>query len=153
MLSMLLLWSCGESGAGDDGALTDYCETCNLDEQVPMIAAEEAIDCGEVGVGEDPATVVACVEQALADGTAFTARQQLQGIDSAAITAYVVDSAGVVQRLGYDSNVCGGAECNEDCGPRVSIAECGNARVGMMPADAIIDCDLGSFSSLCEPPV
>ena len=139
----------GEGSDGDDP--TAYCDLCNLDEQIPLLTAEGTTDCGMVGVGEDPMAVVSCIEQALADGTPFTARQQLQGIDSTVSIGYVGDEDGVVQRLSHDSNICGGAGCDEHCGPRVSAAECGNPRAGAMPMDSILDCDLGEFTALCGP--
>ena len=150
MAVVVLALGCDEADEGEDP--TAYCDSCNLDVQVPLVAAEGATDCGTVGIGEDPASVSACVEQALAAGTPFVARQTLQGIDSSVEVAWVVDASGVVQQLGHDSNVCGQAECNEDCGPRVSQAECANARVGATPMDALLDCDLGAFAAVCEPP-
>jgi hypothetical protein len=143
----------GCDSKGDDGDdPTAYCDDCNLDVQVPLVAAEGATDCGAVDIGGDPTSVSSCVEQALADGRPFVARQVLMGIDSGVQQAWVVDADGVVRLLSYDSNICGAAECDEHCGPRVSQAECANARVGAMPMDALLDCDLGTYASVCEPP-
>lgn len=151
VLSVLAL-GCTDDGGADGG--TSYCETCNLDEQIPIVAASDATDCGEAPLNGDASAAIACVEQALADGTPFFVQQELQGIDSAVVLAWVVDDDGVVQRLSYDSNICGGAGgCNDDCGPRVSMAQCGNARIGADPEQSIVDCDVGSFSALCEPPI
>lgn len=151
--SLAIPWGCDDGkGDGDDGDGA-YCETCTLDEQMPRLAAEGANDCGSVGIGEDPSAVVSCIEQALADGTPFTARQQLQGIDSFVEVGYVVDQDGAVQRLSYDSNICGAiGGCEDGCGPRVSVAECVDPRIGAMPMDAIVDCDVGALSTICEPP-
>jgi len=153
LASLVLLLACNKGagdGGGDNGG--DYCETCNMDDQLARIAVEGAMDCGEVGVDEDPTDVAACIEDRLVDGQPFVARQELQGIDSSVIIGFAVDASGVVQRLSYDSNICGGAACEGGCGPRVSAAVCGNPRRGMMPEDAIVDCEIGEFSTLCEPP-
>lgn len=152
MVVAVLALGCDDEG--EDGGVdpTAYCEECNLDVQVPLVAAEGATDCGMVGIGGDTTSVSDCVEQALADGTPFIARQTLMGIDSGVRQAWVVDADGAVQQLSYDSNVCGAAECNAQCGPRVSRAECANARLGAMPMEALVDCDLGAYVALCEPP-
>lgn len=152
VLSLVVLSGCNDDKGAEDGGYEAYCESCNLDDQLPLLTADGATDCGSVGVGEDPASVASCIEQALADGTPFTARQQLMGIDSSVEIGYVMDDAGVVQQVSYDSNICGGATCEGGCGPRVSMAECGNPRVGAMPEQAIVDCDLGAYVTVCEPP-
>lgn len=150
VVALLLSFSCDSEQPVDEYA--EYCETCNLDDQIPEVAVEAATDCGQAQLDEDATPVLDCVEQALADGAPFIARQQLQGIDSAVIYAWVTNAEGTVVRLSYDSNICGGAMCADGCGPRVSMAACGNPRTGAMPQQSIIDCDLGPFSALCEPP-
>ncbi len=152
LLAMLLWVPACDPQDGDDGPVS-YCETCNLDGQMPGLTAMGATDCGSVGIGEDTTAATRCIEQALMEGTPFSARQQLQGIDSSVEVGFLVDDDGVVQQLIYDSNVCGGSMCDDDCGPRVSMVECGNARVGAMPEQAIVDCDLGAYVALCEPPI
>ncbi|MCH9685561.1 MAG: hypothetical protein K0V04_29290 [Deltaproteobacteria bacterium] len=151
VFALLPSWSCADE-SDDPPSQTEHCETCNLDEQVSQLAAAGATDCGELEVGGDSTDVLACVTSALDVGNPFIARQQLQGIDSSVIYAYLVDDDGDVVLLSYDSNICGGGQCTAECGPRVSRSVCGNARAGAMPDQAIIDCDLGQFSALCEPP-
>lgn len=144
--TMLSLGACD----GEDG--DDYCEVCNLDVQVPLLAAEDAMDCGEVEPGGDASAVATCIEEALEAGSAFVARQRLQGIDSTIINAYLTDADGNVQRLSYDSNICGGGDCGGTCGPRISVAQCDSPRASMNPEDAIVGCDFSSGETLCEPP-
>lgn len=130
-----------------------YCETCNLDEQIAQRVSSTEMSCGEVGIDEGPESAVACIEQALADGTHFSVRQELQGIDSSVSLAWMHDEGGVLQRLSYDSNICGGGDgCTRQCGPRVSMSECVNPRVGALPEQSLIDCDDAPFTTLCEPP-
>ena len=151
-LSCSLVLACSEEEEGD-GA-TDHCETCNLDEQIPMVAVAGATDCGSVGITENASAAIACIEQALADGTPFMVRRQVQGTDSTVIYAWVTDESGEVRYLAYDSNICGGAGgCNEQCGPRVSSSACGSPRVGADPSVQLVDCDDVALTSLCEPPL
>lgn len=154
-LPLLLLLGCpggGDGGSAGDGSGNAYCDTCDLDHWMPALAANGAIDCGFVRVGESPEPVTACVNEALAEGTPFMARQQLQGIDSIVELGYVVDHEGVLQQLGYDSNVCGAPTCEDGCGPVVSAMECRNPRPAAMPERGLVQCDPGEGASLCEPP-
>jgi hypothetical protein len=148
---MLLLGCPGDEGGGDDGTVAMYCETCNLDHWLPALAVEGAIDCGFLQLGGDPTAITACVEDALASGAPFTARQQLQGIDSRVELGFLVDHDGVVQLLLFDSNICGSATCDEGCGPIVRVSECRNPTVGAMPEQSLVDCENGESAALCEP--
>jgi hypothetical protein len=155
VLPLLLLLGCPEDGADDgaaDGGVMQYCETCDLDHWVPALAAEGAVDCGTLELGEDATGIAACVEDALDSGTPFTARQWLQGIDSLVAVGWLVDHDGVVQQLTWDSNICGSPLCEEGCGPTVSTMECVSPRVGAVPEQALVDCDAGAWATLCEPP-
>lgn len=150
-LPLVLLLGCPDD-EGDDGGPAEYCDSCNLDTYVPVLVAEVAIDCGFVRLQEDASAAVACIDAALASDAPFTVRQELQGIDSRVELAFVVDRYGVVQRLFYDSNVCGAVTCEQGCGPTVAITACSRPRVGAMPELALVDCDPGETATLCEPP-
>ena len=150
-LPLLLLLGCpGDEGGADDG-VTMYCETCNLDHWLPALAVDGSIDCGFLQLGGDATEIAACVEDALASGAPFEARQQLQGIDSRVELGFVVDHEGVVQRLLFDSNICGSVTCEEGCGPTVRATECRNPTVGAAPEQSLVDCDDGESAALCEP--
>lgn len=150
-IPLLLLLGC-PGDDGEDGGSAEYCDSCNLDTYVAALAAAVAIDCGSVRLHEDAAAEAACVDIALASDAPFIARQQLQGIDSRVELAFVVDRYGVVQRLFYDSNVCGAAACEQGCGPSVTVAACSRPRLGARPEQALVDCDPGEAATLCEPP-
>lgn len=152
-LPLLLLLGCPEDeGGGDDGEVSTYCETCNLDHWLPALATEGAIDCGFVRLGEGATEAAACVDDALASGDPFTVRQELQGIDSQVELGFVVDQDGVVQQLTYDSNICGSSTCTEGCGPIVRVMECVGPRIGAMPEQSLVDCGTGESATLCEAP-
>jgi hypothetical protein len=151
-LPLVLLLGCPGDDGGDEGGSQGYCESCNLDALIPLLAADDARDCGRVGVDEDPTPVVECIEEALEYGTPFTARQSLQGIDSFVELGFLVDDDGAVQQLFYDSNICGVLTCAEGCGPFVRQTECRNPRIGAVPAESLIDCDYGESFTVCEPP-
>jgi len=151
---LTVVLGCDDDGPAEDDSGQSYCDSCTLDVQIPLVAREGATDCGRVALDDDPSAVVACIEQALAAGTPFIARQQLQGIDSSVERAYVTNDDGVVEQLAYDSNICGGAGgCMDGCGPRVSSTACTEPSAGAMPMQAIVDCaSMGSIETLCEPP-
>lgn len=142
----------GDDGGVADGGATEQCRTCNLDHWMPALAADGAVDCGHLQLGEDATGIAACVEEALASGTPFTVRQALQGIDSFVEVAWVVDRDGVVQQLFWDSNICGSPVCEGGCGPTVSAMECIDPQPGAMPEEALVDCEAGEAAALCEPP-
>ena len=155
-LLLLLGWGCpgdDEDEGGGDGDVAMYCETCDLDHWAPALAMGGAKDCGFVRLGEDASEAAACVDRALALGEPFMVRQALQGIDSQVELAFVVDHDDVVQRLTYDSNVCGTSGCDERCGPTVWVQECVRPRAGAMPEQALVDCDDGESVALCEPSI
>jgi hypothetical protein len=146
VLPLVLLVGC--PGDGDGGGAM-YCQTCNLDHWLPALAVEGAVDCGLLRLNADPTAATACVEDVLASGAPFKVRQQLQGIDSRVELGFVVDHDGVVQRLFYDSNICGSATCEGGCGPSVTTTECRDPRVGAMPEQSLVDCDAGESVTLC----
>lgn len=150
----LVLFGCpedGDDGGAADGGAMEQCRTCNLDHWMPALVTDGAVDCGELELGADPTGIAACVEDALASGAPFTVRQQLQGIDSFVEVGWLVDRDGVVQQLFWDSNICGSPQCDDGCGPTVSVMECVDPRAGAMPEQALVDCEAGESAVLCEP--
>jgi hypothetical protein len=141
----------GDGVAGDDGATKPHCARCDLDHWMPALAAEGAVDCGRVRLGQSPIVAADCVEAALASKSAFVVRQELQGIDSQVEIGFLVDQDGVVQQLTHDSNLCGAPTCTDHCGPVVWVQECVSPRRGAAPMHAVVDCDPGETAVLCEP--
>jgi len=152
VLPLVSLLGCpGDEGEGDGGTVAMYCETCDLEHWLPAIAVDGAKDCGLLRLHGDATAMKVCVDDALASGAPFKVRQELQGIDSRVELGFLVDHDGVVQELLYDSNICGSATCEEDCGPTVSVTECRDPRLGATPEQALVDCDAGESAVLCGP--
>jgi hypothetical protein len=124
----------GAHDAGD-GASPVWCETCSLFLQMQRLASPGSESCGtrapSSGGIEDAGLdgVLTCVQAALQAGTPFTAVVEQQGFDSQVSSGWVLTAQGTLYRLSYDSNVCGGGGCDDQCGPRVSSSQCAGAEV------------------------
>lgn len=87
--------------------------------------SSEAIDCGNVGVGEDQIITNSCVAESYINGLEFYATYQLQGFDSVVGRGISGDGKGAVYIWGYDSDPSGGG----GAASRVSQTECVEPRL------------------------
>ena len=92
-----------------DSSDSDVQNGCEIEASARHLAGQGAVDCGSVGIDEDPTAVDACVIDAFQKGTAFYAIYTLQGIDSQVMMAFVGDGSSV-WTLSYDSDPSGGSD-------------------------------------------
>lgn len=74
---------------------------------VRSLAADDAVDCGHIGPGDDSIPVNQCVIDAYWSETPFVAIYDLQRIDSFVSEAIVVDNNGVMFYLTFGSDPAG----------------------------------------------
>ena len=73
-----------------------------------MLVGPDALDCGFVLVGTDPANAWSCAESAVENATPHWFAIQFEGVDSDVWQASMLTSAGQRFILKYDSNYMGG---------------------------------------------
>jgi hypothetical protein len=93
---------------------------CDLDALLRRRAGAGAVDCGRAAIGGPTADVDQCVVDQSAQGHAFYARYDVQGIDSRASLGALRDGAGQVSVLLWDSDPSGGG----NSGARVTETAC-----------------------------
>jgi hypothetical protein len=113
---LALVLACGLAA----GACGSSASPCDLDALLRRRAGAGAVDCGHVAVGAPTAATDQCVGAQLAQGHAFYARYDVQGIDSRAMLGALRDGAGKVSVLHWDSDPSGGAQS----GARVTEIGC-----------------------------
>ena len=82
---------------------------CDIDASARHLAGDGALDCGSVGIDEDPTKVDACVITSFEKHAPFYAVYAQQGIDSQVAMAFVSDGSSV-WTLSYDSDPSGGSD-------------------------------------------
>lgn len=99
----------------------------------------------------DPTALNECL--AAAAGTNAFGEYELQGIDSRVAQRWLVNETGEVTRLTFDSNICGGGgDCDDECGPRISMTECGPAIPTADGSSEPFECPSTDSAVLCGPP-
>ncbi|WP_157069968.1 hypothetical protein [Sandaracinus amylolyticus] len=81
---------------------------CDATDIARDLAGDGATDCGFVRLGDDPAPVLACAEQAIAEERAFSAGFARFGIDSEVRTYVTRREDGSARALSYDGDPSGG---------------------------------------------
>lgn len=84
---------------------------CDLDDDLRLFAGDGAIDCGKSTGPTNREDVDKCVTDAFADGKAFIARYQHQGVESQLVVALASNTEGTVKMFRWDSSPCGGGSC------------------------------------------
>jgi hypothetical protein len=113
-----------------------------LRNRLKKLAGDAAIDCGSVGLMQEPGTASACVLRTHADGKPFYVSYAWQGIDSHGAIGFAADASGNVFELDYDSEgwTSEGLPKNlqlsdlnhittERCSKPVNLRKAGNGRV------------------------
>ncbi|MEM6995187.1 MAG: hypothetical protein AAF721_32040 [Myxococcota bacterium] len=122
---------------------------CTLEDQLRVLAAPDAVDCGHATVDRGVAAVRACVRRSLARGTPFVAAFDMTGIDSLVGVGAVSDARGAVHSVHFDSNICG-VGSGEECGPRVTAVVCHGARLASRKR-GLLRCEQRHTAPMCEP--
>jgi hypothetical protein len=92
-----------------------------------MLTGPDALECGFVPIGADPAPAWSCAEAASSNRTPHWFAMQLQGVDSDVWQASLLTPAGQQFILNYDSNYMGGPGLmprfsRDTCNGRVVLA-------------------------------
>ena len=129
----LLIWSFDSSitGQGDSGPVRIESEQClqptllnsteqtingkfgcyipvdQFEQQLMEAAGDQAVRCTTVEIDQSPQLTDVCVENAIAEGKAFTAIYMLRGIDSEVAEGVSGDSSRNVTYWSYDSSITG----------------------------------------------
>jgi hypothetical protein len=74
-----------------------------LSNRLKQIAGDGAIDCGSVGLGQEPDAASGCALKTHADGKPFYVSYTWQGIDSHGAIGFAADADGNIFELDYDS--------------------------------------------------
>jgi hypothetical protein len=74
-----------------------------LRNRLKQFAGDGAIDCGSVGLWQEPDTASGCALKTHADRRRFYVSYRVQGIDSQEAIGFAADAAGNVYALEYDS--------------------------------------------------
>jgi len=109
MAMVVLSCACGSSAPA-----------CDLDALLGSRAGAGAVDCGRAAIGAPTAAIDQCIADQTAQGHAFYARYDVQGIDSRASLGALADGAGHVSVLLWDSDPSGGG----NSGARVTETAC-----------------------------
>ncbi len=129
---------CGSSAGG-----------CDLDALLRQRAGAGAVNCGRVAVGAPTAAVDQCIADQLAQGHAFYARYDVQGIDSRASLGASRDAGGHASVLMSDSDTSGGG----NSGARITETNCSGdppiqTRLDQPGAVTPVFCNVGDQGSL-----
>jgi len=92
-----------------DSSDSDVQNGCEIEASARHLAGQDALDCGSVGIDEDPTAVDACVISSFEKHAPFYAIYTQQGIDSQVMVAFVSDGSSV-WTLNYDSDPSGGSD-------------------------------------------
>ena len=84
------------------GPLTDF-----MERHSQKLAGPRGINCGRVGISENPAAATKCALRSQASKRPFRVRYDIQGIDSSVAVAMVRTPSGIVSTLMYDSDPAG----------------------------------------------
>ncbi len=76
--------------------------------ELVMLTGHNALECGLVPVGADPAKAWSCAETAVRNGTPHWFAMEFQGVDSDVWQASLLTPDGQQYILNYDSNYMGG---------------------------------------------
>ena len=88
---------------------------------------EKDINWGKVDIGDSPFVVNTCVSDSFFINTPFYAVYIQQGIDSSVVSAFAMNSSGVVEHWSYDSDISGGSNRES----RVTSTVCDNPSVAL----------------------
>jgi len=98
------------TGCNDNkGSDSKFISIDEFEQQVFDSVGEQAINCGKVDINDSPFLVNTCVSDSFIINTPFYAIYIQQGIDSSVVSAFAMNSSGVVEYWTYDSDISGGS--------------------------------------------
>jgi hypothetical protein len=98
------LVGCQESNTRATGNARRIEEIPVLSNRLKQFAGDGAIDCGSVGLRQEPETASGCALKTHADRRPFYVSYRVQGIDSQVAIGFAADASGNVYALEYDSS-------------------------------------------------
>jgi len=98
-----------------------------FEQKVVDSVGEKAINCGKVDIGDSPLVVNTCVSDYFFINTSFYAFYIQEGIDSSVVSAFTLNSSGVVEHWSYDSDISGGSNRES----RVTSTVCENPSIAL----------------------
>ena len=125
-------------------------EPCDVPKLVALAkgrAGPNAIDCGRVGIDEDPGDAATCVESSLQEQSGFYVIFDEQGIDSTVARSWAGTASGQVFGALWDSDPSGGSGAP----PRISEFECLQPTLlDAREPNELFECDAtGSVTAVC----